>query len=104
MLLQDWLCWEGQAQAEPRGEAAPGVKMCSKSTAVHLAVDIAQVCEERQVTWVGQRGYTHPSTLWRCLLKVSPASDKAKVLSPHQEHVCWILYYPISVRQNQIAL
>lgn len=101
----------GARTAEPRGEAAPGVGLCSESTAVDLAgarlvraVDTAQECEEAQVTQEGQRGYTHPSTLWRCLLKVSPTLDKTKVPSSHQEHVCWILFYPISARQNQIAL
>lgn len=97
----------GARTAEPRGEAAPGVGLCSESTAVDLAgarlvraVDTAQECEEAQVTQEGQRGYTHPGTL----LKVSPALDKAKVPSSHQEHVCWILFYPISARQNQIVL
>lgn len=83
--------------------------MCSESRALYLAgapvvraVDAVQVCEEAQVIQEGQRGYTHPSTLWSCLLKVSPALNKAKVPSSHQQHVGWILFYAISVRQNQI--
>lgn len=85
--------------------------MCSENRAVHLAgaplvreMDTLQVCEEAQVTQEGQRGCTHPRTLWSCLLRVSPALNKAKVPLSHQEHVCWILFYPVSVRQNQIFL
>lgn len=105
----DWLCWEGQPRLS-WGERLLQEWGAAVSTAVHLAGAHLEGRAHRagvsgNTSHPAGRAKLHsPKYLWSCLQKICPALDTSKVPSSHQEHLCWMLFYAISVRQNQTAL